>query len=105
MDALTNINAQAFLEANKPKEVNLNVKNEVEARQAAQDFEAVFLQTFVEQMWSGIETEGTFGGGNGEKIFRSMLNEEYTKQIAAQGGVGIADNVYREILKMQEIGS
>ena len=45
---------------------------------------------------------GLFGGGQGEKIYRSMMVQEYGKAVAKAGGVGIADAVQREILKMQE---
>jgi len=72
------------------------------ARQAAQDLEAVFLTSLVESMFAGVKTDGPFGGGNGESVYRSMLNEQYATAISKSGGVGIADNVYREILKMQE---
>ena len=104
MDMLNNITASALFQAGAPKDVNLNVKDNAEARKAAEEFESIFIQQFVEQMWSGVETDGEFGGGNGEKVFRSLLNEEYAKSIAAQGGLGLADNVYREIIKLQEIG-
>jgi len=53
-------------------------------------------------MSSGLETDETFGGGQSEKIFKSMLNDEYAKSMSRQGGIGIADMVYREILALQE---
>ncbi|GLQ07411.1 rod-binding protein [Sneathiella chinensis] len=70
---------------------------------AAQEFEAFFLSQFLNHMSAGIETDSTFGGGESEKIFRSMLNDEYAKSMSRQGGVGIADAVYREILALQEV--
>ena len=33
-----------------------------------------------------------------------MMVEQYGKSIARSGGIGIADSVEREILKLQEIG-
>lgn len=69
---------------------------------SAQDFESFFLTSMMEQMFSGIETDGPFGGGEGERVFRSMLNQEYGKAIASSGGVGIADMVYRQMLALQE---
>jgi Rod binding domain-containing protein len=53
-------------------------------------------------VFESVDTEGLFGGGQSEKIFRSMMVDEYGKAIAQAGGVGIADAVQREILKMQE---
>lgn len=73
------------------------------ARVAAQEFEALFLAQVLNQMFAGVRTDGPFGGGVAEGIYRNMLNEEYAKIIGRVGGVGVADAVYREILKLQEI--
>ena len=53
-------------------------------------------------MYSGMKP-GAFGGGNEETLFRSMMNEEVAKSISRQGGIGIADSVYREIMRQQEV--
>ena len=72
-------------------------------RKAAEDFEAVFLGQMLAPMFAGLETEGLFGGGSAERVYRSMMIQEYGKAMASNGGVGIADAVHREILRMQEI--
>jgi Rod binding domain-containing protein len=54
-------------------------------------------------MFEGIKPEAPFGGGNSEAMWRSMQIEEYGKAITKAGGIGIADSVYREIIKLQEI--
>ncbi|HEY9536151.1 MAG TPA: rod-binding protein [Kiloniellaceae bacterium] len=72
------------------------------ARRVAEEFEALFLSEMLAPVFESTETDGLFGGGEGEKIFRSMMVQEYGKAIARSGGVGIADAVQREILKMQE---
>jgi peptidoglycan hydrolase FlgJ len=73
------------------------------ARKAAQDFEAYFLQQTFESMFQGLGTNGLFGGGQGEAIYRSLLLQEYSKVAAEHGGVGIADAVQREIMRHQEV--
>ena len=73
------------------------------ARAAAEEFEAFFLSQILNNMSAGIQTDETFGGGESEKIFRSMLNDEYATSMSRRGGIGIADAVYREILALQEI--
>ncbi|RMF05549.1 MAG: hypothetical protein D6773_05110 [Alphaproteobacteria bacterium] len=73
------------------------------ARKTANEFEAVFLNTYLESMFSGVNTDGPFGGGESEKTYRSMLLGEYSKSIAASGGLGIADHIYRELLALQEL--
>lgn len=72
------------------------------AREVAQNFEAVFLSQMLAPMFETIPTDSFMGGGHAEKVYRGMMVEEMGKEIAKQGGVGIADSVYREILKLQE---
>jgi flagellar protein FlgJ len=76
---------------------------EVKARKTAQDFETMFLEQTLERLLASDGTEGPLGdNGTGGEVYRSMLAKEYAGSIAKRGGVGIADQVYREILKMQE---
>jgi len=71
------------------------------ARATAQDFEAVFLNSMFGQMFSGVN-EGPFGGGQAASTWRSFLTDEYAKNFAKAGGVGIADSVYKELIALQE---
>jgi Rod binding domain-containing protein len=73
-----------------------------DAQKAAQDFEAFFLAQAMDSMFAGIESDKLFGAGNGENVYRSLLTQEYAKVAAKSGGVGIADAVQREILRIQE---
>jgi Rod binding domain-containing protein len=72
------------------------------ARGAAQDFEAVFLNTLFQQMFSSIG-QGPFGGGPAAGVWRSMLTDQYARTFAKSGGIGIADHVQRALLARQEI--
>ena len=72
------------------------------ARASAQDFEAVFLNSMFNQMFTGIDGDGPFGGGGGVGVWRSFLSEEYSKSFAKAGGIGIADHVYGALLAQQE---
>jgi Rod binding domain-containing protein len=76
---------------------------EAKARKTAQDFETMFLEQTLDRLLASDGTEGPLGdNGTGGEVYRSMLAKEYAGGIARSGGVGIADQVYREILKMQE---
>lgn len=77
--------------------------NAATAKKAAQDFESVFVSQMLSQMFSGLATDGPFGGGQGEAMFRSLMLDEYGKQITAQGGIGLADAVTHQLLKHQEV--
>jgi len=72
------------------------------ARKAAEEFEAVFISQFLSAMYAGVKTDGPYGGGQGEAVFRSVMLDEYAKTVAAQGGFGLADSVMRELLRAQE---
>jgi flagellar protein FlgJ len=71
-------------------------------RKAATDFEAMFLSEMMRPMFEGLKTDGTFGGGHGEEVFRSVMLEHYGKAMARAGGIGLAGPIYRTMLQMQE---
>lgn len=77
------------------------VKTRQQAEQVAQQFERMFIAEMLAPMFQGLETDGPFGGGNAESTFRPMLIDQYADAIAKGGGVGIADSVLKEILRMQ----
>jgi Rod binding domain-containing protein len=71
-------------------------------RETAQKFEASFLSVMLQQAFQGVgDDDGPFGGGPGEAMFKSFLTEEMAKQTARSGGVGVAAQVEREMLKLQ----
>lgn len=72
------------------------------ARAAAEQFEAVFLSQMLAPMFNTVPTDGLTGGGHAEEVYRGMMVEEIGKEIAKQGGIGIADSIFREIIKLQE---
>ena len=92
----------AALSAAKPQGVLGPAKNTGQAAKAAEDFEAVFINEFMGAMFEGIKTDGPFGGGPGESIFRSMMIDQYSKAVAKQGGFGLATAVKKELLHAQE---
>ena len=75
---------------------------QAKARAAAEDFEAVFLNSMFSEMFTGVDGKGPFGGGPGTAIWRSMLTDQYARSFAKAGGVGIANDVYRSLLAQQE---
>jgi Rod binding domain-containing protein len=98
----SDLQISSALSAAKPLLPPAATADAAKAAKAAKDFEAVFISQFVGTMFEGIKTDGPFGGGPGEAIFRSLMIDQYSKSIAAQGGFGLADAVKRELLKAQE---
>ena len=62
------------------------------AKTPGEDFEAMILTQFVETMLPN-DAEQVFGEGSAGEIWKSMLAEQVATQLAASGGVGIADMI------------
>jgi flagellar protein FlgJ len=73
------------------------------ARETAAEFESMMLEEMLGRVFESVGDVGFFGeAGPGAGMYRSMLVKEYAGMIAKSGGVGFADQVYAEILKLQE---
>ncbi len=86
-------------------QLTAEMKIKSKAKAAAQDFEAMFLNTMFQEMQTGIDGDGPFGGSGALKVWRSFLTEQYAKTFAKAGGIGIADHVYQELLRQQGISA
>jgi Rod binding domain-containing protein len=76
---------------------------QAKAKATATDFEAMFINQMFSQMTSGLKGEGPFGNTPSTGVWRSMLTEQYSKNFAKAGGVGISDEVYHTLI-MQQAG-
>ncbi len=71
-------------------------------RQAAQAFEAQALAQLLGPIFATVDTSKTvMGGGPGESTWQPMMVDAMAKRIAAAGGLGLAQPVLREMLRMQ----
>jgi Rod binding domain-containing protein len=95
---------RAILNTYTPAAAKVAGSKEQRAWGQAQNFEQVFLNTMFGQMFTGIGTESPLGGKNSE-AWRGMLVDEYAKSVSAQGGVGLANHIYRELVSAQEAGT
>ena len=96
------LNGQSAYGANTVALARAHGTSRNDPRVAAKEFESVFIATMLNSMSSGIEADAPFGGGAGEETWRGMMNEEIAKSVAAAGGVGISDAIYRELIALQE---
>jgi Rod binding domain-containing protein len=74
---------------------------QAKAKATATDFEAMFLNSMFAQMTSGLKGDGPFGDTQGTGVWRSMLTEQYAKNFAKAGGVGISNEVFRTLILQQ----
>lgn len=91
------------LNSNPLASSKISAASKAKAKAASQDFEAVFINSMFQQMFTGIQGEGPFGGDGATGVWRSFLTDEYSKSFARVGGIGIADQVYRSLMAHQEI--
>jgi len=77
---------------------------EAKARTASEGFEATFLQNMLDNMVSGLGDEGPLGGGQAGGAWRGFLTDEMARSMAKTATLGIAPQVYREMMRIQEKG-
>ena len=70
-------------------------------RATAEEFEAVFLKVMLSSAFQGLHDEGYLDGKSTE-TWRDMQIEHMSQSIAENGGLGISDSIYQELLRMQE---
>ncbi|PCI87773.1 MAG: hypothetical protein COB24_04965 [Hyphomicrobiales bacterium] len=92
---------QKLLDAELPAQQQLSQAEIEKIDKTAEEFEAVFISNMLEQMFSGIELEEPFGGGQSEDIYRSMLISKYAENMSAGNGIGIASQLKDSMYKMQ----
>ena len=73
-------------------------------KETADAFEASFLSQMLKPMFEGLSTDGPFGGGQAEETWRGFMIDAMAKQTVRAGGIGLADQVVSEMLRMQEQG-
>ena len=72
----------------------------------SKEFETVFLENMLSHITQGTGEDGPLGeNGTGGENYKSMLVNEFAKSVSQSGGVGVSNNVLRELVKLQESSS
>ncbi|MCC7262323.1 MAG: rod-binding protein [Candidatus Latescibacteria bacterium] len=67
-------------------------------RQAAKEFESVFMYQVVKAMRATVPKDGLIEKGEGEEMFEGMLDEEWSKKLSARGGPSsLSEVLYRQL--------
>ncbi len=66
---------------------------------ASVQLEAIFLKNLYSEMWKTVPKNELFGDDNTMDIWRDMYHEELTKQIAQDGGIGLANYIYEQLTR------
>ena len=66
-------------------------------KDASVQMEALYLKMLYDDMWKTVPKDTLFGDDNAMEIYRNMYHEELTKQMAMDGGIGLADFIYQQL--------
>ncbi|OHB25979.1 MAG: flagellar biosynthesis protein FlgJ [Desulfuromonadaceae bacterium GWB2_53_15] len=79
----------------------LSEKQRLQAKKVSQDFEALFVGMMLKSMRSTVGEDKMTGGGHGEETFRSLLDQEYATAAVKRGGIGLAKQIEKEIIRQE----
>ena len=67
-------------------------------REAAREFESVFMYQVVKAMRQTVPKGGLIEKGEGEEVFEGMLDEEWSKKLVSRGGpTSLSEVLYRQL--------
>ncbi len=75
-------------------------KNDLKSlKKACQLFESLFLNELFKEMRKTIPQQGLIKEQNSDRIYKSMLDQEYATRMAESGGIGLGDMLYKQLSK------
>jgi Rod binding domain-containing protein len=72
-------------------------KDDLAAKKATREFEALFVGMMLKSMRETVAKDPITDGGHGEEVYRSMLDQEYSRVISENGGVGLAAMLEKQL--------
>ena len=71
--------------------------DDAKLRQSSNEFEAIFIQQMLKTMRKTSLESDFIKKSEGEKIFRSMLDEQYAILSAKSGRLGLGEMIYQQL--------
>lgn len=81
------------------KTTGRQAEDEAKLRKACQEMEGVFLNLLLKSMRATVPKSETAGSGLQADTLQSMFDMEMTRNMAASGGTGLADMMYRALAR------
>jgi flagellar protein FlgJ len=80
----------------------LSDKQRLQAKKVSQDFEALIVGMMLKSMRETVGKDKLTGGGHGEEVYRSMLDQEYAAaSVKRGGGLGLAKMIEKDIIRQE----
>lgn len=67
----------------------------------AKELEGVFLSVMMEPMFPEGKDSDLYGGHTGSGVFRTLMVQEYGKILSDAGGIGLAKEIEKQLLRNQ----
>ena len=72
-------------------------RNPERLKKACQLFESMFINELFKEMRKTIPRGGLIKEGNRDRIYKSMLDQEYANRMAEAGGIGLGEMLFRQL--------
>ncbi len=83
--------------AKAPGRADQAEKEQSARKKVAQEFEALFVGMMLKSMRATVGTDSLTGGGHGEEVYRSLLDQEYAMAAARGEGLGLARLIEQQL--------
>lgn len=74
------------------------VEQKEKLREAAKDFEAIFVRQLLKNMRSTLMDGGMFGDGTAGEIYSDMMENALAEKISETGSLGLGEQLYRRLV-------
>lgn len=94
--------ARILQRASSGSGAGLTEKQRLQAKKVSQDFEALFVGMMMKSMRATVGKDTLTGGGHGDDVYLSMLDQEYAAlSVKRGGGLGIAKIIEKDIIRQE----
>ena len=74
-----------------------NKRDDKRLKEACRELESVFINMVFKRMRATVDRGGLIKESYGERLFQSMLDEEFARKASKGQGLGIADMLYQQL--------
>jgi len=93
----TDVTTALPLKKETPPPVDEAARQRNKLRQAARDFEAVFVQYLLRSMRRSVPKTDLFGRGLSGEFYESMFDQSVARAVVSKRGLGLADKIIEEL--------
>jgi flagellar protein FlgJ len=94
--------ARQLQRAANDRSSGVSEKQRQQAKKVSQDFEGLLVGMMMKSMRATVGKDTLTGGGHGEEVYRSMLDQQYADaSVKRGGGLGLAKMIEKDIIRQE----